>query len=812
MQALARLSATRFPRPRLRRPELSWEAVAFLGIALGAMALRLWELDGRTMHYDESLHVHYAWRLANGEGYSHSPWMHGPFQVELTAVIFWLFSDTDFTARLAYVLFGTALVFLPFFFRTHLGTTGAIVVAVLLALSPSLLYFSRFGRNEIIMSVWTVALLILLWRYLHEGKDRYLYMASAVLALMFATKETAYIVAVIFGAILFLISLPELVAVATGRIRPGEMSRAPALLILMITLTLPQWSAGVSVFQDSLGVVLANSDGGTGEVGLPLWGPPYAVFPVADLPMAADVAVLTAAVGMPVVALFTRWGRRWTRWLLGAGVVGALSYAFLALPHGFVARDWLIAFAVLAVTLVASAAIGMLWRWKVWLLCAAIFYLIWTTLYTSLYGLFVQAHGYCPTETGGALNTLCAKVGGVFTGSWQGFGYWLAQQEVARGGQPWYYHFITGSLYEFLPLLFGLAAIVYFVRRADLLGLALALWALLTFLAYTIASEKMPWLIVNIAVPFILLSGKLIGELIDRLHWRRVLGSPSALLLALAPLALVTGIYLLKRSLDQGSVDWQGWGLGAAILAMLAASALLVRRSRPGVGMSLAGLGVAALMLGFSSFVGFRVSYSYDDTPVEMLVYAQGSADIVRVLDDLEKEGVIPDELARPAVEMDYEIWYPMNWYVRQAQRDGMVEFRCYKAEGEPGYESWCNPVSEPPSTRAILLIEDHAKRYESHLAGHDASGPLKDLLWFPEDTYRRPTANREKQWSPEELKDDVHFIVDNMTAQRPWKDAIDYFIFRRLNDQWWDSKFFSYVSPRHAGSGVVAQSIHHPQ
>ena len=278
--------------------------------------------------------------------------------------------------------------------------------------------------------------------------------------------------------------------------------------------------------------------------------------------MAADVVVLTAAVGMPVAALITRWGRRWARWLLGAGVVGALSYAFLALPHGFVARDWLIAFAVLAVTLVASAVIGMLWRWKVWLLCAAIFYLIWTTLYTSLYGLFVQAHGYCPTETGGALNTLCAKVGGVFTGSWQGFGYWLAQQEVARGGQPWYYHFITGSLYEFLPLLFGLAAIVYFVRRADLLGLALALWALLTFLAYTIASEKMPWLIVNIAVPFILLSGKLIGELIDRLHWRRVLGSPSALLLALAPLALVTGIYLLKRSLDQGKRRLAGLGAG----------------------------------------------------------------------------------------------------------------------------------------------------------------------------------------------------------------------------------------------------------
>ena len=802
MQALGRIPVTRLPRPRLRRPELGWEAAVFLGIALGALALRLWELDGRTMHYDESLHVHYAWRLATGEGYSHSPWMHGPFQVEMTAVIFWLFSDTDFTARLGYVLFGTALVALPFFFRTHLGTTGAIVTAVLLALSPSLLYFSRFGRNEIIMSVWAVALLIIIWRHLHEGKDRYLYMASAVLALMFATKETAYIVAAVFGAILFLISLPELVALVAGRTKLREMSRAPVLLLLMITLTLPLWSAGVSMFQDSLGVVLANSDGGTGEVGLPLWGPPYAIFPIVDLPIVVDAGLLTAIFGLPVAALASQWGRRWAQWLLAAGVVGCLAYAFLALPSGFVARDWLIAFAVLAGSLVTSAVIGMLWRWKVWLVCAGIFYLIWTTLYTSFYGLFVQAHGYCPAETGGAFNTLCAKVGGVFTGSWQGFGYWLAQQDVARGGQPWYYHFITGSLYEFLPLLVGLVAIIYFLRRADLLGLVLAFWALLTFLAYTIASEKMPWLIVNITVPFILLSGKLIGELIDRIRWRRVLGSPSALLLVLGPLAVIAGVYLLKRSVDQGSVDWQGWGLAAAIIAMLAASWFLIRRSRPSVGMSLAGLGMAALMLGFSSFVGFRASYSYDDTPVEMLVYAQGSADVVGVLADLESEGVIPDEMARPAVEMDYEIWYPMNWYVRQTQRDGMVEFRCYKDDGEDGYEPWCNPLSETPSTGAILLIDNHAKRDREHLADHEPSGPLKDLLWFPEDGYRRPGADRANQWSLGELKDDVVFIVDNMTARQPWKDAVDYFLFRRLDDQWWDSKFFSYVSPGNAESG----------
>ena len=146
------------------------ELYVFALLALAALGLRLWELDGRAMHYDESLHVHYAWRMSIGEGYSHSPWMHGPFQVHLVAFIFKIFSDSDFTARLGYALFGSALVFLPYFLRNYLGRMGAIVTSVLLALSPSMLYFSRFGRNEILMAVFALALLILMWRYLNEGK------------------------------------------------------------------------------------------------------------------------------------------------------------------------------------------------------------------------------------------------------------------------------------------------------------------------------------------------------------------------------------------------------------------------------------------------------------------------------------------------------------------------------------------------------------------------------------------------------------------------------------------------------------------
>ncbi|MDP7587972.1 MAG: glycosyltransferase family 39 protein, partial [Dehalococcoidia bacterium] len=143
----------------------------FLAIVIVALVMRLWELGGRTVHYDEAIHLHFAWRLSESSGaflgwpwvfgtdYIHSPWMHGPFQIQFTALMFRIFGDTDVTARLGYVLFGTALVAVPYFFRDYLGRTGAFLAALMLALSPTLLYFSRFGRNDIIMAFFAASLL-----------------------------------------------------------------------------------------------------------------------------------------------------------------------------------------------------------------------------------------------------------------------------------------------------------------------------------------------------------------------------------------------------------------------------------------------------------------------------------------------------------------------------------------------------------------------------------------------------------------------------------------------------------------------------
>ena len=140
----------------------------YVVLAVAAAAMRFWDLGVRAFHHDESLHAFYSWNLYAGEGFIHNPMMHGPFQMEATAGLFFLFGDDDYTARLLYAIAGTALVLMPLLFRSRLGNWGALFTSMLLAFSPAMLYFSRFARNDILMAVWALGIVIAMWRYLDE--------------------------------------------------------------------------------------------------------------------------------------------------------------------------------------------------------------------------------------------------------------------------------------------------------------------------------------------------------------------------------------------------------------------------------------------------------------------------------------------------------------------------------------------------------------------------------------------------------------------------------------------------------------------
>ena len=82
---------------------------------------------------------------------------------------------------------------MPYFLRHELGRAGAIAASVLLVISPAFLYFSRFIRHDIYVDVFTLLMVIGVFRYLATGKRSWFYTACVSAALLFATKEDFYI-------------------------------------------------------------------------------------------------------------------------------------------------------------------------------------------------------------------------------------------------------------------------------------------------------------------------------------------------------------------------------------------------------------------------------------------------------------------------------------------------------------------------------------------------------------------------------------------------------------------------------------------
>ena len=169
-----------------------------------------------------------------------------------------------------------------------------LLMSLLLTISPILLYFSRFGRNDIIIAFWSTTLFILLWRYIHEGRNRYLFLSAAVLALMFSTKETAFFVTLILSGFGVVLGINQWIPALFRRQRFSLISGPTGFFILLLSLSLPQWSATAGLIQRGLGVHLVSPDGVTGGlVGAPLWAPPLVNFPIYSPPIWIHILVVS---------------------------------------------------------------------------------------------------------------------------------------------------------------------------------------------------------------------------------------------------------------------------------------------------------------------------------------------------------------------------------------------------------------------------------------------------------------------------------------------------------------------------------------
>lgn len=183
-----------------------WSALAALLLAfVAALALRLPNLSARPLHNDEAVNAIKVTELFQTGRYKYDPdEYHGPTLHYLSLPFLWgsgakfavksvnAGSDgiTESKLRLVTVFFGAALILLLPLFRAGLSYQALAWSAVFVAISPAMVFYSRYFIHEIILVFFTALTLGAGWQYVRTRAPCWAALAGAGVGLMYATKET----------------------------------------------------------------------------------------------------------------------------------------------------------------------------------------------------------------------------------------------------------------------------------------------------------------------------------------------------------------------------------------------------------------------------------------------------------------------------------------------------------------------------------------------------------------------------------------------------------------------------------------------
>jgi uncharacterized protein (TIGR03663 family) len=174
--------------------------VLILAATIVALALRLPRLQQRPMHGDEAVHAIKFGELLEEGVYKYDPnEYHGPTLNYLTLIPARLASAgkltevTEVTLRIVPVFFGVLLVLLILLVGDGLKTGAAVYAAVLTAISPAMVFYSRYYIQEMLLVCFTFGAIVSGYRYTQSKNIVWALLAGISLGLMHATKETCII-------------------------------------------------------------------------------------------------------------------------------------------------------------------------------------------------------------------------------------------------------------------------------------------------------------------------------------------------------------------------------------------------------------------------------------------------------------------------------------------------------------------------------------------------------------------------------------------------------------------------------------------
>jgi len=215
MTQLSAKARRRKSRMRSNVPAVSQELTApsrdgwwwsSLIVLLSAALVRLVLLTQKPLHHDEGVNGVFLATLFRTGYYHYDPAnYHGPslyylavIPTAINNVFHWGHGLSTFAIRFVTAAFGVGVVWLMLCLRRFLGPFAALAAAAFAAVSPGFVFFSRYFIHEILFVFFSLGVIVAWLWYRDTGKARYLMLASASAAMLFATKETWIITAAVW--------------------------------------------------------------------------------------------------------------------------------------------------------------------------------------------------------------------------------------------------------------------------------------------------------------------------------------------------------------------------------------------------------------------------------------------------------------------------------------------------------------------------------------------------------------------------------------------------------------------------------------
>jgi predicted membrane-bound mannosyltransferase len=169
-------------------------------ITLTAFVLRFWNLDLKPMHHDEGVNGYFLTTLFREGVYKYDPAnYHGPDLYYIALVFTKLFGLNTLSVRWSVAIFGVLTVLLAFYLKDYIGKIGALFAALFLALSPGMVYISRYFIHEMLFVFLSLALVVSILFFIEKRKPGIFAVAWISLILLVCFLPSALNLASVIG-------------------------------------------------------------------------------------------------------------------------------------------------------------------------------------------------------------------------------------------------------------------------------------------------------------------------------------------------------------------------------------------------------------------------------------------------------------------------------------------------------------------------------------------------------------------------------------------------------------------------------------